>query len=247
VAGAVEVFVGGESSPVVYANKDLDIAILHMKESSTTPYARLCTAEPESGTEVVAIGDPFGYVGSVSRGVISGIHRHVPDVGFYDMLQTDTLLNPGNSGGPLFDVENGCVAGMNTLIMSMQNGGHTGIGFAVPAAVMRDVVTSVDAGNGLAYLPVASHVPFTYMSDEDAYITGIKGAIVTNVEDSSVDLQGAYRDPMGRPVIRDIIVGVEGIGPIESAKDLDRALARGGKVVLHVVRGNGIVDVSITI
>lgn len=237
IDGAAHVFVGDVDTKVAFTDKELDVAVL-LDVQKRIP-AKLCAAEPELGTPVIAIGDPYGYKGSVSLGVVSGLHRSIPGLVMNDMLQTDALLNHGNSGGPLFDADKGCVLGMNTMIMTLPNGGSTGIGFAVPADILLYVVNNIGNESILTY-----HVPFQYMSDEDAEAIGFKGAVVTSV-DSGVQLLGAYRDASGRPLIRDVIVGIDD-RVVESATDLDRALYKlKGPYTLKVSRGEDIIHVLI--
>ena len=132
----------------------------------------MCKGEPTLGSDVFAIGDPYRFTGSISRGIVSGTNRNIHDLKFHNMIQTDALLNPGNSGGPLFDTETGCVVGMNTMIMSTENGSHTGIGFAIPSTILEDVITNFEKNKEME---ISTTVPFQYMTDEEAYIFGIKG------------------------------------------------------------------------
>ncbi|MGC1301379.1 MAG: Do family serine endopeptidase [Caulobacteraceae bacterium] len=99
----------------------------------------------EVGDLVLAIGDPFGVGQTVTNGIISGLARTdvgASDSGFY--LQTDAAINPGNSGGPLVDI-NGNLIGLNTFILS-RSGSSSGVGFAIPAALVRRVVESAAGG-----------------------------------------------------------------------------------------------------
>jgi S1-C subfamily serine protease len=101
------------------------------------------------GDLVLAIGDPFGVGQTVTNGIVSALAR--TDVGANDysfFIQTDAAINPGNSGGPLVDME-GNLIGLNTLIYS-RTGSSTGIGFAIPAAMVRRVVeTAVGGGRAV--------------------------------------------------------------------------------------------------
>lgn len=263
IKDAYEVFVDDAPSLVVYADSSTDVAALLVAPapSSARPTdgraPSLCAGEPELGVEVAAIGDPYGFQGSLSRGVVSGLHRAVPispDLTLYDMVQTDALLNPGNSGGPLFDLEKGCVLGMNTVIMTQPNGSHTGIGFAVPSRVLSDVVRRVDAPDAAARTAAGAD-GFSVMPDAIADALGISGAVVSGADVGS-QLQGTYRDARGRPFVRDIIVGFRclsggGVPPafdrVASASDLDVLVhsgAAGGGFVLQVVRGDGLVEIQ---
>ncbi|MGO8657002.1 S1C family serine protease, partial [Rhizobium ruizarguesonis] len=90
------------------------------------------------GDWVMAIGNPFGFGGSVTVGIISGRGRNI-NAGPYDnFIQTDAAINKGNSGGPLFNMK-GEVIGINTAIIS-PSGGSIGIGFSVPSELASGVV-----------------------------------------------------------------------------------------------------------
>jgi Do/DeqQ family serine protease len=97
------------------------------------------------GDLVLAIGDPFGVGQTVTNGIISALARS--DVGvnnFSSFIQTDAAINPGNSGGPLVDM-NGNLIGVNTAILS-GSGTSSGVGFAIPAALVKQVVTTALGG-----------------------------------------------------------------------------------------------------
>ena len=101
---------------------------------------------------VLAIGDPFGVGQTVTHGIVSAVAR--TDVGISDyqfFIQTDAAINPGNSGGPLVDM-NGRMVGINSAIYS-RSGGSQGIGFAIPANMVRVVVASAEGGSGAVKRP----------------------------------------------------------------------------------------------
>ena len=128
-----------------------DVAVLKVNDS--LPVAQFAdSTKLQVGQPVVAIGSPLGSqgFGSVTTGVISALHRTLNNVGggaagasesLADVLQTDAAINPGNSGGPLGDT-NGRVVGMNTAGSS----NATGIGFAIPSAILQRVAQSLVQG-----------------------------------------------------------------------------------------------------
>src|SRR5690606_30931378 len=93
------------------------------------------------GDWVLAIGNPFGFSGSVSAGIISARNRDIQAGRYDDFIQTDAAINRGNSGGPLFDMR-GDVIGVNTAIIS-PTGGSIGIGFSVPSNLVRKIVAQL--------------------------------------------------------------------------------------------------------
>lgn len=103
-------------------------------------------AQPEVGDLVLAIGNPFGVGQTVTNGIVSATARSnvgITDFGFF--LQTDAAINPGNSGGPLVDMD-GDLIGVNTAILS-RSGTSSGVGFAIPAAMAKQVVTAALGGS----------------------------------------------------------------------------------------------------
>lgn len=98
------------------------------------------------GQTVVAIGNPFGLSGTLTRGIISAMGRTIPALTIFSIpqaIQTDAAINPGNSGGPLLDL-NGKVIGVNAQIeTSSTSGSNSGVGFAIPVSIIRQVVPSL--------------------------------------------------------------------------------------------------------
>jgi serine protease Do len=86
---------------------------------------------------VVAIGSPFGFDNSVTAGIVSAKGRSLPQENYVPFIQTDVAVNPGNSGGPLFNMK-GEVVGINSQIYS-RSGGFMGISFAIPIDVAMEV------------------------------------------------------------------------------------------------------------
>ncbi|PWT97645.1 MAG: peptidase S1 [Terriglobia bacterium] len=123
---------------VVGANRETDIALLKIEASGLPAIPiRLAARGPRQGQVVLAIGSPEGLDNTMTIGIVSAVGRQPhPD---YPMLyiQTDAAINPGNSGGPLLDVH-GDLIGINTFMLS-DHGGNQGLGFAVPAGVVRYV------------------------------------------------------------------------------------------------------------
>ncbi|MEP2715546.1 trypsin-like peptidase domain-containing protein [Pseudophaeobacter sp.] len=132
---------------VVLADQASDLAILQLEEVSGLPFLNLRNSdEVEVGELALAIGNPFGVGQTVSSGIVSGLARSgtASGEGFGYYIQTDAPINPGNSGGALIDV-NGDLIGINTRILS-RSGGSNGIGFAIPANLVREFVKQARAG-----------------------------------------------------------------------------------------------------
>jgi S1-C subfamily serine protease len=134
-----------------------DIALLAPNDRSGPHLALASEREPRLGEIVIAIGDPFGYQGSVSFGVVSGTDRPYSAIDPIGYLQHDAAVNRGNSGGPVIDLE-GRVLGMNTLIPDLSPF-NIGIGFALPARLIASVVDELERFGRVhrGYLGVSVH------------------------------------------------------------------------------------------
>ena len=122
---------------VVGKDKQTDIAVLKI-EANRLPTVKLGKSiDANVGEWVAAIGSPFGFENSVSAGIVSAKGRSLPDSSYVNFIQTDVAVNPGNSGGPLFNLA-GEVIGINSQIYS-RSGGFQGISFAIPIEVALNV------------------------------------------------------------------------------------------------------------
>jgi serine protease Do len=131
---------GWRDARVVGTDVYSDLAVLSVarKPAEATPLT-LVQREPPIGSSVVAVGNPFGLTGSISTGVVSGRNRALPAPNGFsipDAVQTDAPVNPGNSGGPLVDMDGQVVGVINS-------GGGDNIGFAISASMVRRVVPSL--------------------------------------------------------------------------------------------------------
>ena len=207
----------GDKFPATLIGADArtDVALLKVKASQQFPYVKFSEKDPRVGDWVLAVGNPFGLGGTVTAGIISAHNRDIGS-GPYDYLQIDAAVNRGNSGGPSFNLD-GEVIGMNTAIFS-PSGGSVGIAFAVPAALVKEVVGqlqehgSVDRG----WLGVV----IQNVTDEIADSIGLseaKGAMVTKVAEDG---------PAAKEDIKagDVIVEVNG-DKIDDSRDLARKIA----------------------
>jgi Do/DeqQ family serine protease len=166
---------------------------------------------PQVGDLVLAIGDPFGVGQTVTNGIVSALARS--DVGISDyssFIQTDAAINPGNSGGPLVDMS-GDLIGVNTAIVS-GSGTSSGVGFAIPAAMAKQVVAAALAGDRQVNRPWLG-AKTQALTGEMAASLGLaapQGVIVTNVWPGG---------PAARAGIAqgDVIVTVDGQGVDDNA------------------------------
>ncbi|WP_298211797.1 DegQ family serine endoprotease [Acidovorax sp.] len=128
---------------VLGSDPKTDVAVLKI-DAKDLPTVRLgSTRDLQVGEWVLAIGSPFGFENSVTAGVVSAKGRSLPDDSLVPFIQTDVAVNPGNSGGPLFNAR-GEVVGINSQIYS-RSGGYQGVSFAIPielAAKIKDQIVA---------------------------------------------------------------------------------------------------------
>ena len=183
-ADAIEVILqNGQRYQATVVGRDpaTDIAVLRMHARTPLPYVNMGDSDSARvGDIVMAIGNPFGFGGSLSVGVVSARNRNI-DAGRYDdFIQTDAAINRGNSGGPLFNMD-GDVIGVNTAIVS-PTGASVGVGFATPTSIVRPVVDQLlrfgETRRGWLGVRLANVTP---QIAERAGYRGSSGAAVTRV------------------------------------------------------------------
>jgi serine protease Do len=128
---------------VLGQDRKTDVAVLKI-DATNLPAVRLGRAEDlQVGEWVAAIGAPFGFDNSVTAGIVSAKGRSLPDDTYVPFIQTDVAVNPGNSGGPLFNLK-GEVVGINSQIYS-RSGGYQGVSFAIPIDIAMNVSEQLQA------------------------------------------------------------------------------------------------------
>lgn len=199
------------------ADAKTDLALLKIDAHGPLPAVTLSDSDrARVGDWVIAIGNPFGLGGSATAGIISARGRDIHSGPYDDYLQIDAPINQGNSGGPIFD-ESGRVVGVNTAIYS-PNGGSVGIGFAIPANTVSEVVGQLrDHGIvargwlGVEIQPVTDDLAQGLGLDE------ARGALVGSVVPDSPAARAGVR-------VGDVIVGFSDV-TVGDVRDLTRAVA----------------------
>lgn len=156
-----------------------DIALLKIKSDKRFPALRFAPKDPRVGDWVIAVGNPFGFGGTVTAGIVSALARDVGSA-LNDFLQIDAAVNRGNSGGPTFNLE-GEVVGVNTAIYS-PSGGNVGIAFAVPARTVTEVVNQLRSSGSVSRGWLG--VRIQNIDDDTAQALGLpesKGAVINDV------------------------------------------------------------------
>jgi serine protease Do len=193
------------------------------------------------GEWVMAIGSPFGFENTVTVGVVSATGRALPDSGYVPFIQTDVAVNPGNSGGPLFDLA-GEVIGINSQIFS-QTGGYQGVSFAIPIDVALNVKDQLIAHGRVIRGRLG--VEMQEMDQTLAESFGLKsanGALVSEVEKGS---------PAERAGLQpgDVVLKLDG-RPIEHTGQLARLVAEtkpGTRATLVVWRRGATKDLAVVV
>jgi serine protease Do len=208
-----------------------DIAVVKI-DAKALPTVKLGDpSKSRVGEWVVAIGSPFGFDNTVTAGIISGTSRSLPEGSYVPFIQTDAAVNPGNSGGPLFNMR-GEVIGINSAIYS-RTGGYMGLAFAIPIDVAKSVeeqllkTGKVERGRlGVGIQEVTATLARSFGLDRPV------GALVTTVESGGPAEKAGIKPG-------DVILAFNG-KPIETANELPPLVAQtkpGTKAEVEVWRG----------
>jgi serine protease Do len=226
---------------VVGTDDRTDIALLKI-EADKLP--RVTIGDPgrlKVGEWVLAIGAPFGFENSVTAGIVSAKGRSLPQENYVPFIQTDVAVNPGNSGGPLFNMK-GEVVGVNSQIIS-RSGGYMGLSFAIPIDVAMDVAMQLKSGGrvdrgrlGVLIQEVSADLAESFGLDKP------KGALVAEVETGSPAAKAGVE-------VSDIILRFDG-REVESSIDLPRmvgATKPGTRSTLTLWRKGAIKEVAVVV
>ncbi len=217
---------------VIGVDRRTDVALIKI-EGRGLPVVRIGnSSKAKVGEWVAAIGSPFGFENSVTAGIISAKARSLPDENYVPFLQTDVAVNPGNSGGPLLNV-NGEVIGINSQIYS-RTGGYMGVSFAIPIEVAMKVKDDLQQFGKVSRGRLG--VTVQPINPELANSFGLKerhGALVNGIEADSPAAKAGI-------AAGDVILGVNERA-VEQPADLVRAIGdtRPGQTVKLKVWRNG--------
>jgi serine protease Do len=226
---------------VLGSDPKTDVAVLKIdaKNLPVVPLAK--TDNLKVGEWVLAIGSPYGLDNTVTAGVVSAKGRSLPDDSYVPFIQTDVAVNPGNSGGPLFNTR-GEVVGINSQIYS-QTGGYQGLSFAIPIDVATKIKDQIVSKGKVEHAKLGVTVQEIDQSFADSFnLATPEGALVANVE------RGGPADKAGlRP--GDVVRSMNG-QKIVSSIDLPAmvGLAQpGSKINLEVWRNGKLVPLTATL
>src|SRR6202166_359343 len=158
---------------VIGEDQETDLAVIKINLERAVPSAKLGNSDSmQVGDWVLAIGSPFGQVGTVTAGIVSAKGRNiVPGRQFQTFIQTDAAINPGNSGGPLVNLD-GEVIGINTAILSETNA-YAGVGFSLPSNTVVQVYNQLI---GPDHRVARGSIGIEFNSEENPAITRVYGA-----------------------------------------------------------------------
>ncbi len=205
------------TATVVGTDPQTDIALLKIEHDAPLPTVPFGDSDSARvGDWVIAIGNPFGFSGSVSAGIISARNRDINAGRYDDFIQTDAAINRGNSGGPLFNMD-GEVIGVNTAIIS-PTGGSIGIGFSVPSNLAASIVNQLREFGvtrrgwlGVRIQPVNDEIAEALEMEQP------RGALVVEVTPGGPAETGGL-------LARDVILKFDG-KDVETMRDLPRLVA----------------------
>jgi S1-C subfamily serine protease len=235
---------------VLFVDPRDDLALIKIDSGRRLPALRLGDSDAAVvGQKVLAIGNPFGFGGTLTTGIVSSLGRTIEteeNRELEGMIQTDAAINPGNSGGPLLD-SHGNVIGINTAIYGSQ--GNIGLGFAMPINRAKSILDEYQQ---------KGHISRPTLGIETSYVAGdlaemlelppSGGLLIRRVERGSAAEAAGLRGP-ARYVIRynyrlpvgaDLITALDG-QPVESIDSLQRAMNRhhGGDILEMTIFRDG--------
>jgi serine protease Do len=226
---------------VIGADERTDVAVIKIDAGNLAVVKLGDPARIRPGQWVLAIGSPFGFDNSATAGIISATSRSLQGENYVPFIQTDVAVNPGNSGGPLFNMQ-GEVIGINSQIFS-RTGGFMGVSFAIPIDVARNVEEQLIKNGrvvrgriGVTIQDVNAQLAESFGLDRP------RGALVSSVEKDSPAAKGGVQPG-------DVVIGVDG-HPIEHYGELSAAIAAmkpGAQTKLQVWRAGREQDIAVTI
>jgi putative serine protease PepD len=245
-------------------NNDLAVIQIDVPRGGVTPIPLGTSKGLQVGQKVLAIGNPFGLDRTLTVGIISALGRSIQAENgrvIDDIIQTDAAINHGNSGGPLLN-NAGQIIGINAAILSPNDTGNYGIGFAIPVDTVRRITSELITSGYVKYpyLGIRSVMALTdYPGLADALQLNTQGGLMVQsiYPNSPADKAGMHestqrvRVGFGREIRvgGDVILSVQG-KTINTIQDLQTEIARykiGERVTVTVLRNNKKVDVPVTL
>ena len=233
-----------KDAKLVGADPKTDLAVVQINADHLIPAKWGDSHQLQQGDWVMAFGAPFGYVGSMTHGIVSALHRQAGIIdggeGYESFIQVDAPINPGNSGGPLVNIR-GDVVGINTAIAS-RSGGFQGIGFAIPSDMAKPIYTELKEKGQVVRGWLGLQIENVAQAPEAAKAIGYKGETGVLVHSVLKDTPAAGKLQPG-----DVITSLNGKS-VKDANELRDAVALdapGKEVKLGVFRDGKQQDVTV--
>jgi serine protease Do len=226
---------------VLGVDKQSDVAVLRISAKNLPVVQIGSPANTKVGEPVLAIGSPYGFENTVTAGIVSAKSRSLPDDTYVPFIQTDVAVNPGNSGGPLFN-QRGEVIGINSQIYS-QTGGYQGLSFAVPIDVAMKVEQQLVSTGKVTRGRLGIAVQEVDQSLADSFkLPKPEGALVNSVEDGGPAAKAGLQPG-------DVILQIGG-ARIDRSGDLPEQVADikpGSTVPLQIIRQGKPTTLTVTV
>ncbi len=227
---------------IIGRDRDTDLAVLKVAAPAPLPFVEFGDSDKaEVGDWVIAIGNPLGFGGSVSAGIISATGRDLNTGRSDNFIQTDAAINQGNSGGPLFNLA-GQVIGVNTAIIS-QSGGSIGLGFSVPSNIVKRISAELIKSGRVRRPWLGVNVQNADEALLKAYrAKGTSGVIITRITDDSPADKAKLE-------VGDLILMIDG-RPVANVRELTRIISEkaiGKPVAVSIVRAGRTREVAVTL
>jgi serine protease Do len=229
------------TAKVIGSDKRTDIALIKIDAKSLPSLDLAAKPDVKRGEWVIAIGSPFGFENSVSAGVVSGVHRALPNGQMVPFIQTDVAVNPGNSGGPLLNAA-GQVVGVNSQIYS-RSGGYMGLSFAIPADVAARVADQLKTSGKVSHGRLGIGIQGMDQTLAQSFgLTDAAGALVGNVDPDSPAAKAGFKTG-------DVIRKIDGVAMADSTDVTARIgnSAPGTAIKVEVWRDGKPVELTATI
>jgi serine protease Do len=201
---------------VVGSDERTDIAVLKIAATGLPAVRFGDPSKLKAGQWVLAIGSPFGFENSATAGIVSAIGRSLPSENYVPFIQTDVAVNPGNSGGPLFDLQ-GEVVGINSQIFS-RTGGFMGVSFAIPIDVAENVERQLIEVGHVVRGKIGVTIQQVTADLADSFgLSRPRGALVSSVESKGPAAQAGIQPG-------DVVLAVDG-HPIDEFGELSSRIS----------------------
>jgi S1-C subfamily serine protease len=257
-----------KATPLGFSRRD-DLALLKIDAGRKLPFVHLGDSDNlQVGQKVLAIGNPFGFEGTLTTGIVSSLGRNLPNENgtmMEGLIQTDAAINPGNSGGPMFD-SRGNVIGINTMILGSQTAsgeaGSIGIGFAMPISRAKSMLEEYRSTGRISrpVLGITETYPISGDLAEAVDLPASGGLLIQGMDGGSpaasaglkgptravaIGIFGQYRLGIGG----DLITAIDG-KTVETRDALTRAVEQkkpGDKIELTIWRAGHSQKVTVTL